>query len=123
MQTIIMPKMGDAMEEGTLVRWLKQEGDTVQEGEPIAEIATDKATVEIEAPTSGVLRGIRVAENAVVPVNTPLAYILQEGESLPAESDGKASAPAKPVAEAAAPQPAPAPTTVAAAPQPATCPH
>jgi pyruvate dehydrogenase E2 component (dihydrolipoamide acetyltransferase) len=109
MQTIIMPKMGDAMEEGTLVRWLKHEGDTVQEGEPIAEIATDKATVEIEAPTSGVLRGIRVAENAVVPVNTPLAYILQEGESLPAEGDGKASAPAKP-AEAAAPQPAPQPT-------------
>jgi pyruvate dehydrogenase E2 component (dihydrolipoamide acetyltransferase) len=113
MQTIIMPKMGDAMEEGTLVRWLKQEGDTVQEGEPIAEIATDKATVEIEAPVSGVLRGIRVAENAVVPVNTPLAYILQEGESLPAEGDGKASEPTKP---AAAPQPAP---TTPAAPQPA----
>lgn len=119
MQTIIMPKMGDAMEEGTLVRWLKQEGDTVQEGEPIAEIATDKATVEIEAPTSGVLRGIRVAENAVVPVNTPLAYILQPGESLPAEGDGKASGAAKP-AESAAPQPAPAPTAAAAAPQPAS---
>jgi pyruvate dehydrogenase E2 component (dihydrolipoamide acetyltransferase) len=114
MQTIIMPKMGDAMEEGTLVRWLKQEGDAVQEGEPIAEIATDKATVEIEAPVSGVLRGIRVAENAVVPVNTPLAYILQEGESLPTDGDGKASEPAKPAA--AAPQPAPAPTAVAAAP-------
>jgi len=121
MQTIIMPKMGDAMEEGTLVRWLKHEGDTVQEGEPIAEIATDKATVEIEAPSSGVLRGIRVAENAVVPVNTPLAYILQEGESLPAEGDGKASAPAKP-AEAAAPQPAPAPMAAATAPQPAPAP-
>lgn len=118
MQTIIMPKMGDAMEEGTLVRWLKQEGDTVQEGEPVAEIATDKATVEIEAPISGVLRGIRVAENAVVPVNTPLAYILQEGESLPAEGDGKASGAVQPTA-AAAPQPAPAPTAVAAAPQPA----
>ena len=116
MQTIIMPKMGDAMEEGTLVRWLKHEGDTVQEGEPIAEIATDKATVEIEAPTSGVLRGIRVAENAVVPVNTPLAYILQEGESLPVEGDGKASGAVQPIA-AAAPQPAPAPNAVAAAPQ------
>ena len=116
MQTIIMPKMGDAMEEGTLVRWLKHEGDTVQEGEPIAEIATDKATVEIEAPTSGVLRGIRVAENAVVPVNTPLAYILQEGESLPAEGDGKASGAVQPIA-AATPQPAPAPNAVAAAPQ------
>jgi len=120
MQTIIMPKMGDAMEEGTLVRWLKREGDTVQEGEPIAEIATDKATVEIEAPASGVLRGIRVAENTVVPVNTPLAYILQPGESLPAEGDGKAGAPTEPAATA--PQPAPAPTAVAAAPQTAPAP-
>ena len=117
MQIIIMPKMGDAMEEGTLVRWLKQEGDRVQEGEPIAEIATDKATVEIEAPATGILRGIRVAENAVVPVNTPLAYILQEGESLPAESDGKASAPTEPTA--ATPQPASTPTAIATAPQPA----
>lgn len=117
MQTIIMPKMGDAMEEGTLVRWLKQEGDTVQEGEPIAEIATDKATVEVEAPTSGVLRGIRVQENAVVPVNTPLAYILQEGESLPSDDNGKASDGAK----ADAPPPAPA-ATAAAASQPAPAP-
>lgn len=117
MQTIIMPKMGDAMEEGTLVRWLKQEGDTVQEGEPIAEIATDKATVEVEAPISGVLRGIRVPENAVVPVNTPLAYILKDGESLPSEENGKVSDAVK----ADAPSPAPA-ATAAAAPQPAPAP-
>ncbi|MCS6924185.1 MAG: 2-oxo acid dehydrogenase subunit E2 [Fimbriimonadales bacterium] len=117
MHTIIMPKMGDAMEEGTLVRWLKQEGDTVNEGEPIAEIATDKATVEIEAPGSGILRGIRVPEGAVVPVNTPLAYILQEGESLPSQTDGKATAgaPAASTAPAAA-APAPAPTPTPAAP-------
>jgi pyruvate dehydrogenase E2 component (dihydrolipoamide acetyltransferase) len=120
MQTIIMPKMGDAMEEGTLVRWLKREGDTVQEGEPIAEIATDKATVEIEAPASGVLRGIRVAENTVVPVNTPLAYILQPGESLPAEGDGKAGAPTE--LATTAPQPASAPTAAVAAPQAAPAP-
>jgi pyruvate dehydrogenase E2 component (dihydrolipoamide acetyltransferase) len=120
MQTIIMPKMGDAMEEGTLVRWLKREGDTVQEGEPIAEIATDKATVEIEAPASGVLRGIRVAENTVVPVNTPLAYILQPGESLPAEGDGTAGAPTE--LATTAPQPASAPTAAVAAPQAAPAP-
>jgi pyruvate dehydrogenase E2 component (dihydrolipoamide acetyltransferase) len=120
MQTIIMPKMGDAMEEGTLVRWLKREGDTVQEGEPIAEIATDKATVEIEAPASGVLRGIRVAENTVVPVNTPLAYILQPGESLPAEGDGKAGAPTE--LATTAPQPASAPMAAATAPQVAPAP-
>jgi pyruvate dehydrogenase E2 component (dihydrolipoamide acetyltransferase) len=96
MQAIIMPKMGDAMEEGTLVRWLKQEGEPVKEGEPIAEIATDKATIEIEAPASGILRGIRVQEGATVPINTPLAYILSEGETLPDESkrDGAAPSPA-----------------------------
>jgi pyruvate dehydrogenase E2 component (dihydrolipoamide acetyltransferase) len=75
MQTIIMPKMGDAMEEGTLVRWLKQEGEPVKEGEPIAEIATDKATIELEAPASGILRGIRVPEGATVPhQHSPCLY-------------------------------------------------
>ncbi len=114
MHTIIMPKMGDAMEEGTLVRWLKNEGDTVSEGEPIAEIATDKATVEIEAPGSGVLKGISVQEGAIVPVNTPLAYILQEGESLPSQTDGKAAAAAETPAPAPAATPAPTPTPAAA---------
>ncbi|MEN3002622.1 MAG: biotin/lipoyl-containing protein, partial [Armatimonadota bacterium] len=97
MQTIIMPKMGDAMEEGTLLRWLKAEGETVKEGEPIAEIATDKATVELEAPASGILRGIRVQAGETVPINTPLAYILAEGESLPEEGkrDGKAAPPSE----------------------------
>jgi pyruvate dehydrogenase E2 component (dihydrolipoamide acetyltransferase) len=114
MQTIIMPKMGDAMEEGTLVRWLKSEGDAVREGEPIAEIATDKATVEIEAPSAGVLKGISVQEGAVVPVNTPLAYILQEGESLPSRTDGATAAEAAQPSKA--PEPTPSPT---AAPTPA----
>lgn len=112
MHTIIMPKMGDAMEEGTLVRWLKHDGDIVNEGEPIAEIATDKATVEIEAPGSGVLKGISVQEGAVVPVNTPLAYILQEGESLPSQTDGQtAAAPAPAETPTAAPTPAPVAAT------------
>jgi pyruvate dehydrogenase E2 component (dihydrolipoamide acetyltransferase) len=115
MQTIIMPKMGDAMEEGTLVRWLKQEGEPVKEGEPIAEIATDKATIELEAPASGILRGIRVQEGATVPINTPLAYILTEGETLPEESkrDGATPAPA------AAPQVVAPPSEVKAAYAPA----
>ncbi len=112
MQTIIMPKMGDAMEEGTLVRWLKQEGELVKEGEPIAEIATDKATIELEAPASGVLRGIRVQEGATVPINTPLAYILTEGETLPEQPKGDGTAPA-PVA---APRVAPREVGVATAP-------
>jgi pyruvate dehydrogenase E2 component (dihydrolipoamide acetyltransferase) len=121
MQTIIMPKMGDAMEEGTLVRWLKQEGEPVKEGEPIAEIATDKATIELEAPASGILRGIRVPEGATVPINTPLAYILTEGETLPEESkrDGATPAPAAapqvvaPPSEVKAAYPAAAPQVVA----------
>lgn len=119
MHTIIMPKMGDAMEEGTLVRWLKQEGDVVKEGEPIAEIATDKATIEIEAPGSGILKGIRVAEGAVVPISTPLAYIVAEGESVP----GDQAAPATPPAAAKeAPAPATPPAAAKEAPAPATSP-
>ncbi len=115
MQTIIMPKMGDAMEEGTLVRWLKREGEPVKEGEPIAEIATDKATVEVEAPASGILRGIRVQEGATVPINTPLAYILGEGETLPEEGrgDGKATETV---------QPAATPTPVVSTPAPSVAP-
>ncbi len=118
MQTVIMPKMGDAMEEGTLVRWLKQEGEMVKAGEPIAEIATDKATIELEAPASGILRGIRVQEGATVPINTPLAYILAEGESLPAEldRDGKPAEAPSPVPPSSvgvpptiAPSPVPSP--------------
>lgn len=122
MQTIIMPKMGDAMEEGTLIRWLKAEGEAVKEGEPIAEIATDKATIELEAPTSGVLRGIRVQEGQVVPINTPLAYILAEGEQLPTETeDGKPEArietPSTPSAPIAQPTPSPTPILEKGAPE------
>lgn len=94
MHTVIMPKMGDGMEEGTLLKWLKSEGDAVKEGEPIAEIATDKATVEVEAPGDGILKGISVQEGANVPVGEPMAFVLAEGESLPsgASSNGRASA-------------------------------
>lgn len=108
MHTIIMPKMGDAMEEGTLVRWLKQEGEAVREGEPIAEIATDKATIEIEAPGSGILKGIRVAEGVVVPINTPLAYIVGEGESLPEAETAPKSASSPQTEAPPTPQPTPA---------------
>ena len=108
MHTIIMPKMGDAMEEGTLVRWLKQEGEAVREGEPIAEIATDKATIEIEAPGAGILKGIRVAEGAVVPINTPLAYIVAEGESLPEAETAPKSDPSPQTEATPTPQSTPA---------------
>ena len=74
-----MPKMGDAMEEGTLLQWLKQDGETVTAGEVIAEIETDKSNVEIEAEEAGVLH-TRATPGAVVPVGNVIAVI---GEDAP----------------------------------------
>ncbi|MBS1721515.1 MAG: 2-oxo acid dehydrogenase subunit E2 [Armatimonadetes bacterium] len=83
MTEVIMPKMGDGMEEGTLVEWLKKEGQDVKSGETIANIQTDKATLEMEAPAAGVLSGILLQEGQTVPVGTPIAAILKSGEKLP----------------------------------------
>jgi pyruvate dehydrogenase E2 component (dihydrolipoamide acetyltransferase) len=80
MATVIMPKMGDAMEEGTLLKWLKSAGDEVAEGDPIAEIETDKVTLEIEAPEDGFLTNTLVEEGATVPIGTAVATIGAEGE-------------------------------------------
>jgi len=55
---VIMPKLGETMEEGEIIRWLKKEGERVEEGEPLLEVATDKANMEVEAPASGFLRKI-----------------------------------------------------------------
>ncbi|MDR5694026.1 MAG: dihydrolipoamide acetyltransferase family protein [Armatimonadota bacterium] len=80
---VILPQLGLAMEEGTIVKWLKGEGDQVEEGEPIVEIMTDKANVEVPAPASGVLVKILVPEGQAVPVGVPIAYIGQPGEEVP----------------------------------------
>ncbi|MDQ3540997.1 MAG: E3 binding domain-containing protein, partial [Chloroflexota bacterium] len=80
MATVIMPKMGDAMEEGTLLKWLKSAGDEVAEGDPIAEIETDKVTLEIEAPEKGFLTNTLVEEGATVPIGTAVATIGAEGD-------------------------------------------
>jgi pyruvate dehydrogenase E2 component (dihydrolipoamide acetyltransferase) len=74
-ETITMPKLGFDMAEGTLVRWVKKEGETVNKGEILAEIETDKATVEVESSASGVVRKLLVDEGSVVPVNTPIALV------------------------------------------------
>jgi len=95
---IIMPKFGFTQEESTIVAWLKQEGDRVEKGEPIAECTTDKVNMEIEAPEDGILGGIRYPAGATVPVTEIIAYVLQEGETLPEAS--AAAAPAAPAAEA-----------------------
>lgn len=86
MAQVIMPKMGDGMTEGTILRWLKKEGDAVENGEVIAEIETDKASVELPAESSGKLATILVKEGQTVPVGTVIAEILAEGETSQAVS-------------------------------------
>ena len=81
--SVIMPALEMAQESGKLVSWLKREGDTVTKGEPLMEIETDKVTVEIEAPESGVLGGVLVKENDEVPVGQTIAWILTPGEQMP----------------------------------------
>jgi pyruvate dehydrogenase E2 component (dihydrolipoamide acetyltransferase) len=100
MPEVIMPKMGDAMEEGTLVKWLKSEGDEVSEGDAIAEIETDKVTLELEAEDSGTLAQLIADEGQDIPVGEAIAFIQGEGEEVP-ERDGKAEARAEEGAEAA----------------------
>jgi pyruvate dehydrogenase E1 component beta subunit len=92
---VLMPALSPTMEKGNLSKWLKKEGETIKSGDVIAEIETDKATMEVEATDEGTLGKILIAEGtADVAVNTPIATILADGES--AADLGKASAPAKP---------------------------
>jgi pyruvate dehydrogenase E2 component (dihydrolipoamide acetyltransferase) len=81
-ETINMPKLGFDMAEGTLVRWVKKVGETVTKGEVLAEIETDKATVEVESTTSGIVRKLLVDEGQVVPVNSPIALVGTADEKL-----------------------------------------
>ena len=99
MPEVIMPKMGDAMEEGTLVKWLKGEGDEVSEGDPIAEIETDKVTLELEAEDSGTLAQLMAEEGQDIPVGEAIAFIQGEGEEAP-ERDGSGGAQAQAEEEA-----------------------
>ncbi len=81
---VVLPRLGLTQEEGTVVRWLKAEGSRVAKGEPLFEVMTDKATLEVEAPASGVLLRILVAEGGTVPVATPIAVIGEPGEAVAA---------------------------------------
>src|SRR5215204_7017883 len=83
-----MPKMGDAMEEGTLLKWLKSEGEEVSEGDPIAEIETDKVTMELEAEDEGTLAQLIAGEGQDVPVGEAIAFIQGEDEEVPERSEG-----------------------------------
>ena len=78
-----LPKLGLNQEESEIVSWLVSEGDTIAEGQPIVEIETDKATVELEATAAGVLGRIVHGEGDIVPINRVIAVILEPGEALP----------------------------------------
>ena len=92
---VLMPALSPTMEKGNLSKWLKKEGEAIKSGDVIAEIETDKATMEVEATDEGTLGKILIPEGtADVAVNTPIATILADGES--AADLGKAGAPAKP---------------------------
>lgn len=106
---LTLPKLGFDMEEGAIAAWLKNEGDPVKKGEVVAEVETDKATVEMEAPADGVLLKILVPAGQVVPVNTPVALIGELGEAVET-----AAAPTPAVAEETAPTPEPAPASAPA---------
>src|ERR671926_1753659 len=105
---ILMPALSPTMEKGNLARWLKKEGETVKPGDVIAEIETDKATMEVEAVDEGTLAKIIVPEGtADVPVNQPIAVLAGEGEDVKAAA-AQAGGPPAPKTPPA-PQPAPAP--------------
>jgi 2-oxoglutarate dehydrogenase E2 component (dihydrolipoamide succinyltransferase) len=110
MTDVVMPQMGESIVEGTLTKWLKKAGDTVERDEPLFEISTDKVDTEIPAPASGVLAEVLVQEGQTVQVNAVVAKINEGGSA--------AAAPAAPAEAAAAPVAAapPAPAPVAAAP-------
>jgi pyruvate dehydrogenase E1 component beta subunit len=128
---VLMPALSPTMEKGNLSKWLKKEGDTVKSGDVIAEIETDKATMEVEAVDEGTLGKILVPEGTNdVAVNTPIATILAEGEDASALANGKGAASAPPAkaeqpsqqekgAESAAPAEKEQPAKKAEAPAPA----
>ena len=125
---ILMPALSPTMEKGNLAKWLKKEGDKVKSGDVIAEIETDKATMEVEAVDEGTIAKILVPEGTQdVAVNDVIAVLAGDGEDVKAAGAGAASAPPKaaptaqtPAAAKPAPTPAPAAAPAAKAAAPAT---
>ena len=108
-ETVTMPKLGFDMQEGTLVRWVRHEGEPVEKGQVLAEIETDKATVEVESQFSGTVLKQLVEQGSIVPVGTPIAMIGAEGEDVSAvetapDAGGQKKAP-EPAAVASQPSP------------------
>ena len=117
-----MPALGMAQETGRLVRWLKAEGDAVSKGEPLMEVETDKAVVEIEAPASGTLAAVSAAEGEEVAVGHPIAVILGPGETAADVKPKALAPPPAPAPPASAPEPAPAAPGAASTDRPAASP-
>ena len=118
---VVMPQMGSSVTEGTISRWLKQVGDTVQADETIVEISTDKVDTEVPSPATGVVIEILVAEGATVDVETRIAVLSTDLSATPAPAAAAPAAPAAPAPVAEAPEPVAAPVAaepVAAAPAP-----
>ncbi len=99
---VIMPKFGFTQEESEILEWLKKEGETVEKGDPIATVSTDKLSMEVEAPEDGILSGVRYKAGDIVPVTKIIAFILQPGESLPEVKDSVEPAPMAAKAETSA---------------------
>src|SRR6185437_15884205 len=110
---VVMPQMGESIFEGTLTKWLKKPGDSVQRDEPLFEISTDKVDAEIPSPAAGVLKEIKVDAGATVQINTVVAVIDEAGSSAAAAAapaptpESKPAAPSMPVAAAPKSQGAP----------------
>src|SRR3982074_3293777 len=106
---VMMPQMGESIAEGTIVRWIKKLGDSVDRDEPLFEISTDKVDAEIPSPSAGVLTEIKVKEGETVPVNSVVAVIGGAGDkaAAPSRTDvaAKGGSPEPSLPEAAAGQP------------------
>src|SRR2546429_7982742 len=89
---VVMPQMGESVAEGTIVRWMKKGGDSVDRDEPLFEISTDKVDAEIPSPSAGVVAEIRAQEGETVPVNSVVAVIRGAGESMPTAPPAQAVA-------------------------------
>jgi pyruvate dehydrogenase E2 component (dihydrolipoamide acetyltransferase) len=108
MQTVVMPKLGDTMEEGKILRWLKKEGDDVKRGDALAEIETEKVNIEVESFSAGTLRKILAPAGETMAVGAPIALVGAAGEALPNETPPSTTAvppriPATPVSADPAP--------------------
>src|SRR5688500_9542996 len=106
-----MPRLGQSMEEGTILQWFKKEGDSVMQGDPLLEVMSDKANFEVEAPANGTLRRILAQVNESVPVNQPIAIVGQPGEPIESLVPTGGSSTSSVSSSGAATNPPPAPVS------------